>query len=153
MTVAAFDPHAEQLRKLDAAREKEKEGRRLRREGKNLEAIAAYDRARDRYVDSGFAFDTGTDMADTVQRAIKRCDSIVSNIRHPKEQRHSATTPRPQCLACHKPLRRYKIDGRTFDDGTPREWGDYGDNRFCGLRCGWRWACENTSVSKAKKKP
>ncbi len=84
-------------------------------------------------------------------RAIRRCDAIVSNIRHPKEQRASATTPRPNCLDCGKPLRRFKQDGRTFADGTPREWGDYGDNRFCGLRCGWSWACSNSPLPTTKK--
>ena len=44
-----------------------------------------------------------------------------------------------------------KYDGQTFPSGTPREWGDYGDNRFCGLRCGWRWACRHTSASTQKK--
>lgn len=24
------------------------------------------------------------------------------------------------------------------------EWGSYGDNRFCGLRCGWRYAVQNS---------
>jgi hypothetical protein len=145
------DRHDEKLAKLAAARAEEKEARRLRREGQDKEAIATYDHARDLYADSGFAFDTGTDMADDVMRAIKRCDTIVGNLRHPKDQRPAATTPRPNCLACDKPLRRYKIDGRTFDDGTPREWGDYGDQRFCGLRCGWRWACQNTTVPRGKK--
>jgi hypothetical protein len=22
-------------------------------------------------------------------------------------------------------------------------WGSYGDDRFCGLTCGWQWACRN----------
>ena len=70
----------------------------------------------------------------------------------------SAPTPADaeESLACDKPLRRYKQDGRTFNDGTPQEWGDYGDNRFCGLTCGWRWACRNadmpTTVPKKAKK-
>lgn len=90
-------------------------------------------------------------MADDVMSAIKRCDAIVNNIRYPKEKRPTAVTPRPNCLACEKPLRRYKQDGKTFADGTPREWGDYGDNRFCGLRCGWDWACSHASMPRKGK--
>jgi hypothetical protein len=153
------DRHAVSLGKLAAAKAEEKDARRLRREGRDEEAIESFDHARELYADSGLAFhERGeSDLADAVKRAIARCDKIVSNIRHPKEQRAPATTPRPDCLACKKPLRRYKQDGRTFSDGTPQEWGDYGDNRFCGLTCGWRWACRHapmptTSTPKGKTK-
>jgi hypothetical protein len=81
------------------------------------------------------------------------CDAIVNNLKYPKEQRAAATTPRPNCLDCGKPLRRFKWDDRKFADGTPREWGDYGDNRFCGLRCGWSWACGHAAMPKKAKKP
>jgi hypothetical protein len=142
--------HAARLGKLAAARAEEKEGRRLRREGRDEEAIELYDRASDLYGDSGLAWDGHgeSELANEVRRAIERCKKIASNIRNPKDQRASATTPRPNCLACEKPLRRYKLDGSAFDDGTPREWGDYGDNRFCGLRCGWRWACRRSPMPK-----
>jgi hypothetical protein len=146
VTATAIDPHTRRLGKLKAAREEEKSARRLRREGREAEALASYGLARELYVSSEFAFDTGTDMADDVQRAIKRCDNIVSNIRHPKPHRPPATTPRPNCRGCGKSLRRYKRDGQTYDDGTPCEWGDYGDNRFCGLTCGWRWACKHAPL-------
>ena len=52
----------------------------------------------------------------------------------------------PPCLNCGKPLRRFRyrdheghrgLDGA---DGTPREWGDYGDNAVCGLSCGYKLA-------------
>ena len=144
---------AANLAKLDAARAEEKEARRLRREGRDEEAIEAYDHARDLYVDSDLAFhDRGeSELADEVKRAIERCNKIASNIRHPKTQRPPATTPRPDCLACSKPLRRYRHDDQTFDDGTPQEWGDYGDQRFCGLTCGWRWACRHAPMPKPKK--
>lgn len=150
-TVSAGDAdarHAANLATLAAAKAAEKEGRRLRREERDEEAIAAYDRARDLYVDSSLAFhDRGESaLADEVKRAIDRCGKIVSNIRHPKTRRPSANTPRPNCLGCGKPLRRYKYDDRAYSDGTPREWGDYGDNRFCGLRCGWTWACRRAPM-------
>ncbi len=140
--------HTISLGKLAAARAEEKEGRRLRREGRDEEAIEFYDHARDLYVDTGLAFhDRGeSELADEVRHAIERCNKIASNIRHPKEQRPSATTPRPDCLGCGKPLRRYKYDDQAYSDGTPREWGDYGDNRFCGLRCGWGWACRRAPM-------
>lgn len=146
--------HTASLGKLAAAKAEEKEARRLRREGRDVEAIESYEHARHLYADSGLAFhDRGeSDLADDVKRAIARCDKIVSNIRHPKTQRPAATTPRPACLACGKPLRRYKRDGQTFKDGTPQEWGDYGDNRFCGLTCGWRWACRNAPMVALKGK-
>jgi hypothetical protein len=146
--------HAARLGKLAAARAEEKEARRLRREGRDEEAIASYDHARDLYVDTDLAFHERGEskLADEVRHAIARCNAIVSNIRHPKTKRPPATTPRPNCLACDKPLRRYKYDDAAFSDGTPREWGDYGDNRFCGLRCGWNWACRNTTLHKTKGK-
>ena len=146
--------HAARLGKLAAARAEEKDARRLRREGRDEEAIESYDHARNLYVDSDLAFDDRGEskLADEVKRSIERCRHIVSNIRHPKEKRGPATTPRPDCLACDKPLRRYKWDAKAFPDGTPREWGDYGDNRFCGLRCGWDWACGHAPMSKLKVK-
>lgn len=151
MTDAANDAR---FGKLAAAKAEEKEARRLRREGRDEEAIEAYDHASDLYGDSGLAWDGHGEsaLANEVRRAIARCKKIASNIRNPKDQRAPATTPRPNCLACSKPLRRYKRDGRTFDDGTPQEWGDYGDGRFCGLTCGWRWACRHAPMSKGKKK-
>jgi hypothetical protein len=146
--------HIASLGKLAAAKADEKEARRLRREGRDEEAIDFYDHARDLYVDSGLAFhDRGeSDLADEVRRAIERCGKIASNIRRPKEQRPAATTSRPHCLACSKPLPRFKFDGKTFDDGTPREWGAYGDNRFCTLTCGWRWACKHAPMPKRPNK-
>ena len=144
-TISAFST-------LEAARTKEKEARRLRIAGNEQETIEAYEQARELYADSGLQFSLDSTMSDDVMGAIKRCDAIVRNIRHPKTKRPPATTPRPNCLACEKPLRRYKWDEKAFPDGTPREWGDYGDNRFCGLRCGWDWACGHAAMPKLKGK-
>jgi hypothetical protein len=146
--------HATRLAKLAAAKAEEKDARRLRREGRDEEAIEAYNHARDLYVDTDLAFDARgeSELAHEVKRAIERCRHIESNIRYPKTQRAHATTPRPDCLACSKPLRRYKRDGQTFNDGTPQEWGDYGDNRFCGLTCGWRWACRHAPMPATSMK-
>lgn len=147
---AGEDAHARSLGKLAAARADEKEARRLRREGRDEEAIEMYDRARDLYVDSGLAFEYADEaLADEVKRSIERCRKIIDNLRHPKEVRPPASTPRPNCLACNKPLPRFRFDGKAFDDGTPREWGAYGDNRFCTLTCGWRWACGHAPMPKA----
>jgi hypothetical protein len=145
---------AAQLAKLQDARALEKDAARLRREGKDKEAIEAYDHAADLYVNTDLAFhERGeSELADEVKRAIERCRTIVRNIKHPKDQRTPAKTPRPNCLACDKPLRRFKHDDMTFDDGTPREWGDYGDQRFCGLRCGWSWACRHAPMPKGARK-
>ncbi|MDQ3300613.1 MAG: hypothetical protein M3619_28870 [Myxococcota bacterium] len=157
MTATAIDEevavrHAQNLSRLAAARAAEKEARRLRREDRDEEAFAAYDRAGDLYVDTNLAFDRDdTKLADEVRRAIERCKKIAENIHNPKVKRPAATTPRPDCLACQKPLRRYKIDGRAFNDGTPQEWGDYGDGRFCGLSCGWQWACRHAPMPKKTK--
>jgi hypothetical protein len=147
--------HAANLAKLAAARAEEKEARRLRREGRDVEAIEAYYLARDLYANTDLAFhERGeSELADEVKRATERCNKIASNLRHPKETRPPATTPRPNCLACDKPLRRFKYDGKTFSDGTPREWGDYGDNRFCGLRCGWSWACSHSKSMRGSSTP
>jgi hypothetical protein len=157
MTAAADEHRAQaleaRLSTLAEARSEEKKARRLRREGKSAEAIEAYYDARELYADTGFSFDSTADdeLVDEVKRAISRCDAIVNNLKYPKEQRAAATTPRPNCLDCDKPLRRFKWDAKKFIDGTPREWGDYGDNRFCGLRCGWNWACAHAPMPKAKK--
>lgn len=166
MTAAADEyeakSHATRLATLATARAEEKKARRLRREGKNEEAIEAYDYARELYADTSFAFGGALrrrdsraeeELVDEVKRAISRCDSITSNLKHPKTQRAAATTPRPNCLDCGKPLRRFKWDDRAFADGTPREWGDYGDQRFCGLRCGWSWACAHAPMPKKAQKP
>ena len=146
--------HAANLTKLAAAKAEEKDARRVRREGRDADAIVLYYRARDLYADTGLVYHEHGEskLAKEVLGAIKRCDAIVSNIRDPKTQRASAITPRPNCLTCDKPLRRFSRDGQTFNDGTPQEWGDYGDNRFCGLRCGWRWACRNSSLPTVTKK-
>lgn len=147
--------HAENLSKLTAARTAEKTARRLRRDGRSAEAIEAFEGARDLYVDSGLAFHEHgeSELADQVKRAIERCRQIATNIRYPKAKRAAAITPRPDCLACGKSLRRYSRDGQTFDDGTPQEWGDYGDNRFCGLTCGWRWACRHAPIPQRAPMP
>ena len=148
MTTADDDArHTQNLATLAAAKAQEKEARHLR-SAASAEASAAYDRARDLYVDSGLAFHGRgeSELAGSVRRSIERCGKIASNIRHPKAKRSSAVTDRPDCLGCGKPLRRYKQDDRAYSDGTPREWGDYGDNRFCGLRCGWSWACKRAPM-------
>lgn len=146
--------HTAHLAKLAAAKAEEKEARRLRREGRDEEAIEAYGRASDLYGDSGLAWDEHGEsvLAREVRRAVERCKKIANNIRHPKDQRVPATTPRPNCLHCGKPLRRYKYEAKAFPDGTPREWGGYADNRFCGLRCGWAWACRHAPTPSAKGK-
>ena len=145
--------YAARLAALAAAKVEEKTARRLRREGRDQEAVESYGRARDLYRDSDFAHDSQAEeeLVDEVLRAIKRCDVIVDNIKHPKTQRPAATSPRPNCLSCTKPLPRFRFDGKTYDDGTPREWGAYGDNRFCSLTCGWHWACAHAPMPKGKK--
>lgn len=148
-SISADHGHAALLAKLKAAEVEEKEARRQRREGKSEEAIEAYENARELYAATGLQYENSGD--NDVMRAIKRCDAVVSNIRHPKEKRPPAITPRPDCLGCGKPLRRFKYDDRAFADDTPREWGDYGDNRFCGVTCGWRWACKHAPMPKGKK--
>lgn len=141
------DSQAAQLAKLTEAKAAEKLGRRARHEGKVAEAIETYDHARDLYAATGLQY--GEDEHD-VMRAIKRCNAIVSNLRHPKEKRPPTTTPRSNCLSCSKPLPRFRLDGRTYSDGTPREWGAYGDQRFCSLTCGWRWACAHAPMPPRK---
>ena len=131
---------------IEEARIREKTARSLRAAGRDQEALEAYKEARELYADSGLQYSLDRTMADDVMGAIKRCDAIANNIQRPKDKRAPATTPRPLCLACEKPLRRYKYGGKTLNDGTPMEWGDYGDQRFCGLTCGWRWACRHAPM-------
>ena len=75
---------------LDDARAKEKAARRLRAAGNDQDAIEAYEEARELYAESGLQYSRDSVVADAVMGAIKRCDAIVSNIRHPKEKRAAA---------------------------------------------------------------
>lgn len=43
---------------------------------------------------------------------------------------------RPHCKHCDRELRLY----RWRKAGSGKLYGTYGDNLFCGLTCGWRWA-------------
>ena len=48
---------------------------------------------------------------------------------------------RPICSHCGAPLRRYRYrEHQELNHGGKSQWGDYGDNIFCGLRCGYWWA-------------
>lgn len=141
--------HESRLLTLDEAKTEEKKGRRLRKEGKESEAVSSFSRAGDLYLDSQLAFQyIDEQLADDVRAAIARCQKIIHNIRHPKQARPPATTQRPNCLNCQKPLPRFSRDGRILKDGTPKEWGSHGDNRFCTLSCGWAWACDHAPLPK-----
>lgn len=48
---------------------------------------------------------------------------------------------RPHCITCDRELRPYP---RRRPSSPGQLYGTYGDNRFCGLTCGWRWAIHNT---------
>lgn len=68
-------------------------------------------------------------------------------------KRPPATTPRPMCISCGKPLRRAKEHveaSRTGIDGAPASWGDYGDNVLCGVTCGYRYALRIARALHAK---
>jgi hypothetical protein len=153
LVVEDGDVSSEARRELALAVAAESQAARLRREaaaspeqGDTSAAAIAYDEAARRYADSGLDYhrQRECELAREVERAITRCRKIAGNIRHPSKRRPATTTPRPCCLSCGKPLRRFRLDGRKMSDGKPREWGDYGDNRFCGLTCGWKWACAHT---------
>lgn len=48
---------------------------------------------------------------------------------------------RPFCQYCARPLRRYRWrNSATLNPDGNNQWGGYGDNLFCGLTCGWRFA-------------
>lgn len=42
----------------------------------------------------------------------------------------------PLCINCGKKLRRCNLRHYMPD----KQWGDYGDGHFCGLRCGYKWS-------------
>lgn len=48
---------------------------------------------------------------------------------------------RPRCLYCQRELRLYP---QRRPSEPQKKYGTYGDNRFCGLTCGWRWALHFT---------
>lgn len=76
--------HAANLTKIAAAKAKEKAARRMRREGRDEDAIVMYDHARDLYADTNLVYHEHGEskLAKEVLGAIKRCDAILSNIRH-----------------------------------------------------------------------
>ena len=51
----------------------------------------------------------------------------------------------PLCLHCNEPLRRFPYRFYEHHDLTA-QWGDYGDNQFCGKTCGHKWACDIASA-------
>jgi hypothetical protein len=57
---------------------------------------------------------------------------------------------RPACRWCGKPLRRYRYRDREWAKG--KEWGDYGDGFFCGLRCAYGWAVKTCQLLAQKSK-
>lgn len=112
----------------------------LARKGGELERAAGlFDEARREYADTGLAFARDEELAAEVTRAIKSMSAKASNCRFPREQRPPAKTPAPCCLYCGNRLRRYKRDDAQFY-GMPAEWGDYGDNLFCGITHAGLWA-------------
>lgn len=128
----------------------EREAERVCRRDSGAEGPApeAYDAAAAAYVDSGLAFHGRGEsaLAAEVCRAIKRCRAIAGNLRHPKAKRPAPALPPCKCESCGRKLRRYRFDGQLWRNGKPKVWGDYGDNRFCGLSCGWRWACAHVAT-------
>lgn len=133
----------EQAATLAQAQHVERHARKARREDPDG-AARVFDNAAEMYGASGLDYHGNgeSELAKQVRNAIARCRKCASNLRHPKTHRPAATTPAPDCRACRKKLRRASshYDGRTTHDGKPREWGSYGDNLFCGLSCGYRWA-------------
>jgi hypothetical protein len=53
---------------------------------------------------------------------------------------------KPRCRQCLKPLRRYRWRKEEWAKRAGYEWGDYGDGVFCGLRCGYRFACQAAGI-------
>lgn len=43
----------------------------------------------------------------------------------------------PRCIYCGKKLRLYRWQDH---EGKKGKRGGYGDDRFCGLNCGYKWA-------------
>lgn len=66
----------------------------------------------------------------------------------------------PSSYATGKPEFEELPEYRPLTDAERRQWvkehpakflgvyGDYGDNRFCGLRCGYEWATEHSKEAK-----
>jgi len=62
---------------------------------------------------------------------------------------------KPHCLNCNKTLRRYRKGGSSKTGNTPpfKQFGDYGDNLFCGLHCGYQFAIKNIAAGRVKLHP
>jgi hypothetical protein len=56
---------------------------------------------------------------------------------------------RTTCLECGKRLKPYPY--RDADKRPGQEFGGYGDNLFCGLRCGFRWAVMEANRLEKKR--
>jgi RNase P subunit RPR2 len=62
--------------------------------------------------------------------------------RERKERNAVSVAPhgkRPHCKHCNRELRLY----RCRKAGSAKLYGTYGDNLFCGLTCGWRFAIKH----------
>lgn len=66
-------------------------------------------------------------------------------------KRAPAPTPRPYCRQCGKPLRRVR-EWQERDSKGGKVWGDYGDNFFCGLRCGYTFAVSALRMNSVPKR-
>jgi hypothetical protein len=53
-----------------------------------------------------------------------------------------------QVLRRKKSIRGEKVERLSLWCG---EWGDYGDNFFCGLNCGYRWAVMRVKMSEKQE--
>lgn len=85
-----------------------------------------------------------------VAGAISGADYLARIEREHQEQRaerQSANVApvgkRPHCDQCDRELRVY----RYRKAGSAKLYGTYGDNRFCGLTCGYKWALCHRSKS------
>ena len=52
------------------------------------------------------------------------------------------------CLWCGRKLRAYRWRHKDYAKAQGKEWGDYGDGHFCGLRCGYQFAVRLADLGK-----
>jgi len=77
----------------------------------------------------------GAKTWEQIQAENKRDDQIRDSVKIAPRGK------RPRCIYCTRELRPYPH--RHPSDPT-KLYGTYGDNRFCGLTCGWKYAVRTT---------
>ena len=82
---------------------------------------------------------SGQEYLEKLQREKSARDSVRNSVKV------APPGKRPHCLTCGRDLWLYTWRDPSHPD---KLYGTYGDNRFCGLRCGYRYAIHLTRITR-----